>query len=756
VNIDDKVLNDLARSGIDPRLAFADPPHGLGFGVTDDASVDVHPSLKPKPGLVIPYYGIDRSPMLGDDGRPFLRVRIFEEDEALPVGGFVKPKKKPKYLQGEGTGVRAYFCPIVDWEAVFSDKNQPVVITEGEKKAARACVEGFPTIALGGVFNFMQEGRFLSDLANRGDAWRGKIVYIAFDSDRRSNAWIREAERRLAHELSTLRHADVRLVDIPGKDAGYDLDGKKLPDIKVGLDDFLQDRGPQALADLFASSESMSELDKKVLQINQFAAWISAEGKVYYPEKGRYVAKNDFIKGEDAGAIKIERIGVSKKGPKPLTPLRVADEWLSHPNRRGYDDAQFAPGMPAVFNDDRTGQVILNTFSGLHSEEGDVSRFLRMTELVFGELNDDLKDFALKLVAYKAQNPGVKPPIAILLVGNEGGGKGLWCTMVQKAFEPYSMYMEANTLLLDYNGYLERNLILFVDEAQGDTMHKVAPRLRAYVVGNTMTINEKYRKAREMRSPSMFLITANDRAAGSFKDDDRRYFVVQAPNADPALKEFYVESYDWVNRQDGGKAIMHYLLNYDLKGWTPPMRAPLTQEKYIARTEGMTPIQRVAAQMKEADINIVFQWITAALDYAAQAKQSASAGTPAKELKRLTDLEIYLPLMPIRPFYTAEELNMIFPYLAEQLVGARNRELRELTPAQLSRQLRNAGIMTLKPADEDCVAGFKHNGKRDHYLIVSNVDHPCWKEKWTQERFSAAMKTFQSYGQIAQDMRAKK
>jgi hypothetical protein len=73
----------------------------------------------------------------------------------------------------------------------------------------------------------LAQGEFLPEL----DAfkWKGRPVYICFDSDAAHNPQIQAAEARLATELSLRRSAVLHLVRLPN-----------LPDgSKQGVDDYL-------------------------------------------------------------------------------------------------------------------------------------------------------------------------------------------------------------------------------------------------------------------------------------------------------------------------------------------------------------------------------------------------------------------------------------------------------------------------------------------------------------------------------------
>src|SRR5690606_20796980 len=75
-----------------------------------------------------------------------------------------------RYLQPANSANHLYVLPVV-WE-VAGDPSVPLVITEGEKKAAKACQEGILTVGLGGVNNFVNH-RFtvkVAEVSSKGMA----------------------------------------------------------------------------------------------------------------------------------------------------------------------------------------------------------------------------------------------------------------------------------------------------------------------------------------------------------------------------------------------------------------------------------------------------------------------------------------------------------------------------------------------------------------------------------------------------------
>lgn len=152
--------------------------------------------------------------------KTFNRYRCFYDDSSNG--------KHPKYLQRKDTGNRLYIPS--ETRAILSDTSIPLYLTEGEKKALKACQEGLYCIALSGLWNWSNGNKELIadfDLI----ALEGRTIYIVPDNDwqhpnkhgYRKN--LKQAVSLLAEKLKT-RGAKVYIVQLP-------------QDELKGLDDFL-------------------------------------------------------------------------------------------------------------------------------------------------------------------------------------------------------------------------------------------------------------------------------------------------------------------------------------------------------------------------------------------------------------------------------------------------------------------------------------------------------------------------------------
>jgi hypothetical protein len=162
-----------------------------------------------------------------------------------------KDGKTRKYESPKGMGNHAYFPPATI--AALEDPGKPVLMTEGEKKAAKADQEGLDCIGLVGVYGFQKkqpvgpDGRKIGDRELiddlQGIAWDGRLVVIVYDSDALEKPGVLWAESHLAEVLTRLG-AVVKVVRLPGGPDG----------VKWGLDDYLVANSAAALRSLIAAA----------------------------------------------------------------------------------------------------------------------------------------------------------------------------------------------------------------------------------------------------------------------------------------------------------------------------------------------------------------------------------------------------------------------------------------------------------------------------------------------------------------------
>ena len=164
----------------------------------------LHSSFKSLCSLKIEYIGPDGSPLSDwPKAKAFYRLRYLETPTDFDS---MSKKKQIRYVQEPNTAPVAYYPQNFDgWEELCANVDEPLIITEGELKAAKACKEGFPTLGLGGVYNWRSNKLGLEWLPSLDPIeWQKRNVYLCFDSDYKTNSMVCAALREFANELQAI------------------------------------------------------------------------------------------------------------------------------------------------------------------------------------------------------------------------------------------------------------------------------------------------------------------------------------------------------------------------------------------------------------------------------------------------------------------------------------------------------------------------------------------------------------------------
>lgn len=206
-------LDDLKRSGLNDDIIerlgfFAVRPHELKHlrGVTS--------------AYALPYHNLDGSVNCATRWKLFPSI-------TTPDG------HTQKYYQAPGSAPSLYLSPLFSWATVATDASSPIILVEGEKKAAAMCQQGRVCAGVAGTWNWRQKldngERLVIPILDQF-SWQGRSVELIADSD----AWREEKMLNvlsgfyaLGQELIS-RGASITLVKLPEQGAR-----------KAGLDDWL-------------------------------------------------------------------------------------------------------------------------------------------------------------------------------------------------------------------------------------------------------------------------------------------------------------------------------------------------------------------------------------------------------------------------------------------------------------------------------------------------------------------------------------
>ncbi|MDZ8056557.1 MAG: VapE family protein [Aulosira sp. ZfuCHP01] len=160
--------------------------------------------------------------------------RIAEDGKPLKYEGAQGYNAAPLFLD---PGIEDY------WHSIYQDILQPIIITEGAKKAGSGLSIGIATISLPGVSTCRKKGRLHQNLELF--AKLGRTFYICFDNDILHKQMVQNALLGLSRELAA-KGSKIMVIVLPEGDA-------------KGMDDYIALHGEEAFKELVNNALTFEE-----------------------------------------------------------------------------------------------------------------------------------------------------------------------------------------------------------------------------------------------------------------------------------------------------------------------------------------------------------------------------------------------------------------------------------------------------------------------------------------------------------------
>ena len=471
-------------------------------------------------------------------------------------GPFGVSKKKPlRYTGPTGAIPRFYFPASVDWQALAKDADEPIMITEGEKKAEKACKAQLPCFSVPGVWAWRSKKAGVAAIPDfNAIKWKGRKVYLCFDNDLMTNPDVIGALNALAHEL-TSRGANVHIKYLP-KGPG-----------KIGLDDYLCKRSAEAFLKLheeeFKESAELWKLSEEIAAVNEpNAVWEFAAR--------RFLKSHQDFKNRYGDRI----IRTPKANGDGFKEVSAIEQWQKWPEKRRYKTITYRPGADEIVDD------CINTWPGWGCEpkKGNVKPFLDLVEFVFKD-EPKLKEWFLQWLAFPIQNPGAKNLTAVLLHSEaQGIGKSFIGYIMGGIYGDNFSVIDAEALSSANNGYCVNKQLILGEEITGGNSRANADRLKNMITRESIYVNIKYQPQYHIDDLCNWLLTSNHVDAIFLEARDRRFAVIETKGP-PKPQSFY----DEVGRcleNDGAAHLFDHLLNkVNLDDYNPKAHAPMSAAK---------------------------------------------------------------------------------------------------------------------------------------------------------------------------------
>jgi hypothetical protein len=533
-------------------------------------------------GFRIPYFDLAGKPT------KFYRIRYLEYGNDSGFAALTATTAKLlRYGQPADTLNEIYLPPVAgfDWQEYALLHEKPLLITEGELKAAAATKAGWPTLGLGGVWCFRSAANRLPILPAFADFnLKDRIVYIIYDSDAATNPNVMAAENALARELLLLgAHPYICRIP-PGKD-----------NAKVGLDDWLRDNDADDLKKEILDLGTEWRAYQELYALNEEVTYVKDPGVILKLDNLQRMAPRAFVDHAFSTRVYFEE-QPTKDGTK-LIEKSAPKEWLKWPFRSAVERVTYEPGNSRV-----TSNGELNVWKGWGCEPtpGDVRPWKLLLDYVFLDSPPEDREWFERWLAYPLQHPGTKLYSAVVVWSiHQGNGKSLMGYTMFKIYGANATEIADKELYSSHNEWAENKQFVMGDEiAGGEKKRDTADRMKSMITQKQLRLNPKYVPSYTVPDCINYYFTSNHPDAFFMEDRDRRFFVHELRQK-PAPVEFYKTYLEWLNKKDGAAKLFNYFLTLDLKGFDPEGHAPATHSKREMIDSGRSDLGTWVATLRE-------------------------------------------------------------------------------------------------------------------------------------------------------------
>lgn len=526
--------------------------HAKELGIVEVRADEVDPDFKPLRALRIAYRDLEGV----DSG--FCRVRYLEQE-----AGFAGAVEKPqRYVQSKGTLNWVYLPWIdgIDWKVIANDATIPLLITEGELKAACATQHGWATLGLGGVTVWQSAKKQIPLLPPLDQFnWKARPVTIIFDSDAASNPDVARAQIRLADELRRLG-AVPSVASLPAE-----------PGCKVGLDDFLVAGGD--LSQVLQQAR-MTDVARALVALNERYIYVADQDVVLSTDRDMRYKRDGFVNGLMANNRLVE-FQTTQRGTRRVD-LSAGHEWLRWPTRRTVKALAYEPGLSRFTND---GDYNLWKGWGCEPKAGNVAPWHELLDFLLDGLSPEHRLWFERWCACPLKMPGIKMYSAVVLWGPmKGTGKSLIGYTLGKIYGSNFTEIGNRELHADFNEWAVGKQFVMGEEITGSDRRHEADKLKSLITQQRLRINMKHLPTYEVRDCLSYYFNSNHPDAFFIDDQERRYFVHRVMGK-PLPFEFYKAFIRWRDHEGGAESLFKYLLELDMGDFDPAAPAPTTDSK---------------------------------------------------------------------------------------------------------------------------------------------------------------------------------
>jgi hypothetical protein len=180
-----------------------------------------------------------------------------------------------------------------------------------------------------------------------------------------------------------------------------------------------------------------------------------------------------------------------------------------------------------------------------------------------------------------------------VLIGGKGSGKGTFGNALCKIFGQHALHAYSSELLVGrFNAHLRDLCFLFADEAYWPGDKSAEGVLKGLITEPDLAIEAKGIDTVTSPNRLHILMASNEEWVVPATMDERRFAVFALSNHRVGDDEYFGNLHAQLYEQGGLAAMLHDLLQLDLRGWHPRRHIPQTDALARQKSETLSPIER--------------------------------------------------------------------------------------------------------------------------------------------------------------------
>ena len=290
-----------------------------------------------------------------------------------------------------------------------------------------------------------------------------------------------------------------------------------------------------------------------------------------------------FYKKPD-GQLLIERY--LETLPFPTKPREVYKQFLVSPNTHVYDATAFSPltTPPTTLN-----FWVGSTITPVHGDWKVIKDFLFE---VICDCDYVLFEYLIKYLAHMLQKPEEKPGIAIVMLSQEGCGKGSMFSLLNAVWPRTTLEVsDVDHIVGTFNGVLERNYIVCLDEALFKGNKAGMEKLKSLITEPYIHIEQKYQPARSIQSFHRFWAASNSEHFAQISQGERRLLFLRVSNKRKQDFTYFDTFYKALSDPKVISALVHELSTMDISSFNVRQRPP-SREHLNQRLKSLSGLER--------------------------------------------------------------------------------------------------------------------------------------------------------------------